>query len=288
LSRVIQAAKKSYYNKYISASVNGIRAAWNVGKALTGNKYSHNKISHMNINDELTDNYQLIVNSFNKFVSTITDQTVSEIPQYGDNILQNMNPLDYLHKVFSLPFPQMQLKCTCINEIKEIIKSFKTKDSCGYDKISNKILKVSMPFIVSPLLYICNKSLATGEFPACLKYADIRPLFKSGRNTELSNFRPISVLTSFSKIFERIIYDRLYQHLNYNNILVSEQFGFIKDSPTSAPTHKLLKEILDALNNNSLVGGILCDIKKAFDCVNHDLLLTKMEFYGIRGITKRG
>jgi hypothetical protein len=239
------AAKTFYYNKYTPASVNRTRAAWHVVKILTGNTYNHNKITHMNINDDLTDNYQLIVNSFNKYFSTITDKIVSEIPQYSDSVLQNMNPLNYLHKVFSQPFPQMLLKSTCINELKEIIKSLKTKDSCGYDEISHKILKVSMPFIVSPLTYICNKSLATGDFPAHLKYAEVRPLFKSGRNTELSNFRPISVLTSFSKIFERIIYDRLYQQLIYNNILVNEKFGFIKDSSTSAATHKLLKEILD-------------------------------------------
>jgi hypothetical protein len=287
LSQVITAAKKSCHNKCISASVNRTRAAWNAVKMLTGNKYNHNKITHMNINEDLTDNYQLIVNSFNKYFSTITDKIVSEIPQYSDSMLQNMNPLNYLHEVFSQPFPQMQLKSTCINEPKETIKSLKTKDSCGYDEISNKTLKVSMPFIVSPLTYICNKSLATGEFPAPLKYVEARPLLKRGRNTELSNFRPISVLTSFSKIFERIIYDRLYQHLNYNNILVNEHFGFIKDSSTSAATHKLLKEILDDLNNNSLVGGTFCDIGKVFDCVNHDLLLSKMEFYGIRGITNR-
>jgi hypothetical protein len=273
LSRVIMAAKKSYYNKYISASSNRTRAAWNIVKTLTGNKYNHNKITHMNINDELTDSFQLIVNSFNKYFSTITDKIVSETPQYSDNVLQNMNPLDYLHKIFSQPFPQMQLKSTCINELKEIIKSLKTKIHVNMMKFQTKILKVSMPFIVSPLTYISNKSLAMGEFPARFKYAEVRPLFKSGINTELSNFRPISVLTSFSKIFEKIVYDTLYQHLNYNNILVNEQFGFIKDSSTSAATHKLLKEILDALNNNTTVGGIFCDIRKAFDSVNHDLLL---------------
>jgi hypothetical protein len=194
-------SKKSYYNKYIPASTNRTRAAWNVVKTLTGNKYNHNKITHMNINDELTDNYQLIVNSFNKYFSTITGKIVGEIPQYSDSMLQITNPLDYLHKVFSQPFPQMQLKSTSINELKEIIKSLKTKDSCVYDETSNKILKVSMPFIVSPLTYTCNKSLSMGEFPARLKYAEVRPLFKSGINTESSNFRPISVLTSFSKIF---------------------------------------------------------------------------------------
>jgi hypothetical protein len=131
---------------------------------------------------------------------------------------------------------------------------------------------------------MCNKALTTCEFPTCLKYAEVKPLFKSGESTELSNYRPISVLTSFSKMFEKIIYKRLYHHLKYNNILVNQQFGFRKNLSTTMATYRLLKEISDALNSNSVVGGIFCDLKKAFNCVNHDILLSKMEFYGIKGI----
>ena len=141
-----------------------------------------------------------------------------------------------------------------------------------------------MTFIVSPLTYICNRSLATLEFPTRLKYAEVKHLLESGNNAELPNYRPISVLTSFSKIFEKIIYNRLYHLLSSNNILVRQQFGFRKNLSTTMATHNLLKEVLDALNNNYLVGGIFCDLKKAFDCVNHGTLLSKMECYGIKGI----
>ena len=204
----------------------------------------------------MTDDCQLIVNSFNTCFLTVTDKIVIDIPQYSDGPSQNMNPLDYLSNVFKQPFPNIQFKNTSTKEIEKIIKSLTTKNSCGYDEISNKILKMSMPFITSPLTCICKKSLTTGEFPTRLKYAEVKPLFKSGKNTELSNYRPISVLTSFSKIFEKIIYKRLYHHLNYNNILVNQQFGFRKNLSTILATYSLLKEILDALNSNSVVGGI--------------------------------
>ena len=120
------------------SSVNRTRAAWNVVKILTGNKYNHNKIIHMNINDDLTDNFQLTAHSFNKYFSAVTDKIVKEIPHYSDSLLLNMNPLDYLYKVFSQPFPQMQLKSTCIKELKEITKSLKTKDSCDMMKFETK------------------------------------------------------------------------------------------------------------------------------------------------------
>jgi len=99
----------------------------------------------------------------------------------------------------------------------KIIPSLKCKDSYGYDKISSRILKISAPYILSPLTYIFNKILSTGIFPERLKFSELRPLFKKGDTTEFSNYRPISLLTSFSKINEKIIYKRLYSYLNDNN-----------------------------------------------------------------------
>jgi hypothetical protein len=95
------------------------------------------------------------------------------------------------------------------------------------------------------------------------------------------NYRPISLLTAFSIVFERIIYDRLVQHIETNNILTDEQFGFRTFSSTEKASHKLIDGILDTLNNKMMVGGIFCDSQKAFDCVNHSILLTKLKFYGI-------
>jgi hypothetical protein len=120
----------------------------------------------------------------------------------------------------------MELKYTTTTEIEKIIKSLKSKNSYGYDGIPTKILKVSTSFIISPLTYICNKSLSSGIFPSQLKFSEIMSLHKKGGRTDVTNFRPISLLTSFSKILEKGVYTRLYQHIYQNNILATKLNGF--------------------------------------------------------------
>jgi hypothetical protein len=96
----------------------------------------------------------------------------------------------------------MNLKFVSSKEVEKIIKSLKTKNSSGYDGISTKLLKISSCFISSPLIYICNKSLSSGIFPDRLKYAMVKPLFKKGDRANISNYRPISLLSSFAKVIE--------------------------------------------------------------------------------------
>jgi hypothetical protein len=101
----------------------------------------------------------------------------------------------------------------------------------------------------------------------------------------MTNYRPISLLTSFSKVLEKAIYNRLSHHLHMSNMLVTEQHGFWNGISTEKAAFRLMNSVFQSLNKKRHVGGIFCDLTKAFDCVNHDILLSKLRFYGIRGET---
>jgi len=191
------------------------------------------------------------------------------------------NPMSYLPRAFNQPFPTFNPKFVTSKEIEDITKSIKIKNLHGYDGISTKMLKLSIHYISSPLTYICNRILSSGIFPTRLRFSEVKPIFKKGDKNYMSNYRPVSLLISLSQNFDKVIYNRVY-HINNNQVLVNEQFGFRHASSRDIASYKLTKN-MTALNNELLVGGIFCDLHKAFDCVNHDILLSKMEFYSISG-----
>jgi len=134
--------------------------------------------------------------------------------------------LNYDVEVPSCSFNQLFLKKIEKTEVQNIINNFKDKTAVGFDKISVKLLKYIAPYIVDPLIYILNLCLEKGVFPEKFKLAIVKPLYKTGDKKNMTNYRPISMLCNFSKIFERIIKVQLITFLEVNELLSKNQFGF--------------------------------------------------------------
>jgi len=144
-------------------------------------------------------NQKEIANTFNRYFTSIVDNIRNN--SNGKVKSNNRNPIKYLINQYTNPFPNIKWDYVSLHKIDNIIKSLKSKNTTGYDEIPVNKLKISAPYIISPLTYICNTTLNTGIFPNRLKYAVVKPLHKKGNKHELSNYRPISLLTAFSKIF---------------------------------------------------------------------------------------
>jgi hypothetical protein len=216
----------------------------------------NNDISFLNMHGTLTHNSQVIPNTSNTYFLTVAQHMHTETFTNSDSGVSENNPLNYLCNVFKQLIPSIKLKFVSPKEIEDVVSSLKMKDSHGCDGISTKILKQNIPYISSSLTYVCNLMISTGIYPTRLKFADIKSLYKKGDLANISNYRPISLLTSFSKIFEKIIFTRLIRHLNYNHILADEQFGFRANSSTDLAMYKLINDILTSLNTKLLVGGV--------------------------------
>ena len=169
------------------------------------------------------------------------------------------------------------------DEVVNIIKSCKPKHSQDCDDINMYVLSKVTDQIVKPLVHIFNLSFSSGIFPSEMKTAKVIPLFKSGDRSDFSNYRPISLLSQFSKVLEKLFNFRLEQFLISNEILSNCQYGFRSRMSTVHAALELIESISTAIDNKKHCAGVFIDLKKSFDTVNHDLLIKKLFFYGIRG-----
>ena len=237
LSSVIKEAKKLYYKETITKSKNKTKTTWNIIHTEIGNSTNDTKIKSFRINNHMVYNEASIANEFNSYFSNIVGSSgIKEVNENTDDAC----PLQYLFKYFKQPFNVMNWSYISSKEISKIIDSLKSKNSSGYDEITTNIIKISKPFIISPILNICNKMLDQGTYPERLKFSLIRPIYKSGDRTAASNYRPISLLPVFSKIFEKVIHNRLSDHLTKNAILNEYQYGFRNEISTENASHILL------------------------------------------------
>ena len=145
------------------------------------------------------------------------------------------------------------------------------------------LIKHIIVSLADPLTHICNLSFETGVFPEKMKVAKVVPLFKSGEKNVFTNYRPVSLLPQFSKILEKLFNKRLEKFLNKNKILSDNQYGFRENMSTSLALMELIEDITQSLDTHRHTIGVFIDLKKAFDTIDHKILLKKLSHYGLRG-----
>ena len=208
------------------------------------------------------------VNIFDEVPNELADNLPEALVNYTNNIKTNPKSM--------LLFP------TTPSEIILVIKDLKPSNSI--DDIPTKLLKIANEEISLILSKLFNKMIEVGIYPSLLKYYRTTPVHKKGSKTDIKNYRPISVLKTIDKIFEKLLYSRLEGFFSKFNLFSDNQFGFSKGKSTGIAVTKLIHTITEHLNDNTYSMCIFADLSKAFDTVSHELLVKKLSRYGVRGI----
>ena len=223
------------------------------------------------INNKTTTDPNVIANRFNNFFVTIG-------PQLAKNIKSDINPLSYVKSVNK----SMVLTDVTSTEVRNVIASLKNSSS-EHDKFPPFVGKSCVDAFIEPLTHLINLSLRSGVFPSELKLAKVVPIFKAGDTSAINNYRPIFVLSFFSKVFEKIVYNHVLDFIDDNNVLYDYQYGFRHSHSTQQAIITLVDRITKSLDKGHIAITILLDLKKYFDTVDHRILPRKLYAYGIRG-----
>ena len=273
LKRKINAARNKYYLYKFENCSGNTSSTWKLTNNILGRK-NKSKIppSLMHDSDEITDSKK-ICNVFNQYFVNVGTNLASTIHN------NDINPINYLGNRQQNSFSFM---ATTPLEVFNIIKKFDNKKS-SLNNIPIFILK-KISHIISPLLSdIFNHSINDGIFPEKLKTGRVTPLHKEGDLNDVSNYRPITSLSVFSKLFEKLVHKRMISFISRYNLINPNQFGFQKNKCTSDAILEFLENVNDSFNEKQYYLAIFLDFSKAFDTICHEILLKKIEHMGFRG-----
>ena len=278
LVTLIRRSKQNHFSKYFHDNVNNLRKTWKGIKNIIQLKHNSDASPSCLLNKGLTiTNPVEIATIFNSYFSSIRKTLQSKITSSYINFTKNLkNP--NVQSFFIFP--------TDSTEVYKLITSMKNGKASGPNSIPSVVLKQLNNEISVILANLFNLSFSTAVFPDILKYSSVLPLFKKGSKLDCGNYRPISLLSNISKLLEKLMYSRFYNFLNVYNCISELQFGFRSKHSTSHTLVSITEEIREALDTGHFACGVFIDLQKAFDTVDHDILISKLEHYGARGIAK--
>lgn len=277
LRKCINSTQSLCNQRYITNSGNKGKATWDLVKRYVDGTVprSSSFIDNIVDNGSTVTSGSDIANIFNNFFIDVVQNSSSS--DSGNN--------DFEHRTsnFKSNDSSIFIKPTDANEVFYTIMSLKNSKSAGYDEINADLLKRIALFISEPLAHIINLSLEQGCFPDKLKLSIIKPLHKKGSKSDKNNYRPIALTPVLSKIFEKLMLKRMVNFLDKYDILAPEQFGFRKYRSTQLATFTLINRIINNINCKIPTSALLLDLSKAFDFVDHSMLISKLDKCGIRG-----
>ena len=276
-------AKKDFYLKAFSDSINDLKTTWKLINEVSGRKKANNDplpnyfFSPDDPSVTITSQKD-IADNFNLFFSSIGPKLANELNQ---SQLPEKNYMKFLGQKPNSTFSFQQIS---EHHLIQIVKSLKSKKSSGCDLMSNNLLKLSIPVIAKQLTHLTNLSLSTGYVPEQIKLSKVIPLFKDGSKREFNNYRPIAIISTFGKVIEKVVFGQLSNYFGENKLLHNNQFGFRSKHSVVHPLTLFSNNVLSSLSNNLYNLAIFIDLKKAFDTVSFDILLDKLFFYGVSGV----
>ena len=278
LQKTIRLAKAQYHHTQFENFKSDIKKTWkHINEILSKNKKTSDLPKYLfDGNRTLTEN-KAMANCFNNFFCNIG-------PTLANSITNPTNKAytDYMkHNITS----SFVFDTVTPDHVSKIIRKLKSKSSFGHDGLSSIQLKYISNAVITVLTHIINQSLCTGIFPETLKIAKISPIFKKGDPHITDNYRPISLLPIISKVFEKVVFIQLYDYLVKNKLLYDSQYGFRKFHSTELAALEFSDKIMLNLDEGKTPIAIFLDLSKAFDTIDHSILINKLKYYGVRGMS---